>query len=443
MNNNNRRFAAAQPVLLYRFVCCAVILLHFFSSFSQCAVAPAFPGCTPAGSTPLTDGAVINAGTTMTFSGTATYANVTVNGGRLIVCGNLSITNFTVNSGVIWVNTGATLNYNGGGALVLGSGTSYYNWGTSLFAGHVLLNANVTVINDWYFATPFNYIVVQGLNAWMVNNYRVDCGGFMAWIPSSPACLCLGGNSWTTGNYFYNRTSNSVVVPSGSACLNIRQYASNDYPVSPNPGLSVCVPSGISYSGLPNWGSATVNTGCNGCLVTLPIELLSFDGRIDGEAALLEWVTMSETNNCRFFVERSQDAVNYNSVGTVNGAVNSTSMLSYRLEDPTIAPGQVYYYRLRQQDCDGHESYSSVISLEYSAENQNMEFIEHNSGNGDVQLMNTERISEITVYAASGQLVMHSGKESSVDLSGLSPGIFLLKIVTTSGKIKTYTIQKL
>jgi hypothetical protein len=203
------------------------------------------------------------------------------------------------------------------------------------------------------------------------------------------------------------------------------------------------VPSGISYSGIPNWGSATVNNACTGCLVALPIELLFFDGRIEDGKAVLDWVTMSETNNCRFYVERSVDGVNYSTAGIVNGAVNSTTQLSYQLVDPAILPGQVYYYRLRQEDCDGHDSYSSVVSLEYSLENEDPEFIASNSGNGDVQLMNVDRISEITVYAASGQQVKKSRRESGIDLSGLSPGIFLVKISTTAGKVKTYTIQKL
>jgi hypothetical protein len=418
----------------------ACLFIFIRSAFSQCAVAPAFPGCSPAGSTPLVNGAVISSGSTMVFTGAATYANVTVDGGTLIVCGSLNITNFTVNSGTIYVNTGATLNYNGGGALVLGANTNYYNSGTSLFSGHVILNANTLVVNDFIFSTPFNYLVIQGLNAIMVNNYNLTCGGIMAWIPSSPSCLCLGGNSWTTVNYFYNRTANSIVVPSGNACLNVRQYADNTQPVTATSSLYVCVPSGISYSGAPNWGSATLNTNCNACLVTLPVELLLFEGVNEDDMNRISWSTASEENSCNFQLQRSADGVTFLPLENIAAAGYSYSQLDYESLDHGIADAEVYYYRLKQEDCNGDYTYSRVISLQHTE--QNIGFVSSGSTGDYFGISDMSSVAEVSLMNSLGQVLSAQCIDGKFDLSAYGSGVYFIKVLDRAGKIYVYKVIK-
>lgn len=427
----------------FRLLVCIVSLSLFSNLHSQCLITPAFPGCTPASSVALTDGATINSGTTMTVNGTFSYSNFTLNGGVLIVCGNLTISAMTVNSGTIFVNSGATLNCNGGGAVVFGSGTNYYNNGTSAFSGHVILNSNVNIINNGNFSSPFNYIVIQGLNATIVNNNILTSGGFMAWIPSSPGCLCLGPSSMTTTNFFYNRTTNSVRVPTPYACLNVRQFASNDNLVTADTGLIVCVPSTISYSGIPNWGSAYVGINCTGCIAALPIELVSFDGYIYNENAYLNWSTMSETNNCLFDVERSTDAYTFTTIGSVSGAIHSTSLLNYQLIDNHIDPNEIYYYKLKQTDCDGNFWYSQMISLSFSNQSIVPEFIINNITYSDLPVINSELVESIRIYNPLGQVLKTLGATDKIELSSFINGIYLIRIASKYGDIKTYKVLKL
>lgn len=114
----------------------------------------------------------------------------------------------------------------------------------------------------------------------------------------------------------------------------------------------------ISIGGVNVWtaGDGTV-TGPQ----TLPIELISFTAKPLSTKIILEWSTASEIHNDYFTVEHSTDAFNFEVLGNVDGAGNSTAVLSYSLEDLSPETG-VNYYRLKQTDYDNHSTFSEIIS---------------------------------------------------------------------------------
>jgi hypothetical protein len=108
----------------------------------------------------------------------------------------------------------------------------------------------------------------------------------------------------------------------------------------------------------------TFGSGSSG-VNPLPIELLSFNAVFNGTTTDISWQTASEINNNYFTVERSIDGINFTTLSTIpskalNG--NSTSTLSYALNDPNTVSG-VYYYRLKQTDFDFKYSYSNVVAV--------------------------------------------------------------------------------
>ncbi|MBS1745238.1 MAG: fibronectin type III domain-containing protein [Bacteroidetes bacterium] len=97
----------------------------------------------------------------------------------------------------------------------------------------------------------------------------------------------------------------------------------------------------------------------------LPVTFISFDGRINGDEALLTWSTVNEINNKGYEVQRSYDGENFNPIGFVNGDGNSSAVNNYSYTDVKVISGS-NYYRLKQIDNDGRFNYSSVIKLDYS-----------------------------------------------------------------------------
>jgi hypothetical protein len=96
----------------------------------------------------------------------------------------------------------------------------------------------------------------------------------------------------------------------------------------------------------------------------LPVELLAFNGELVKNEVSLTWKTASEENNMGFEIQRSFDAANFERIGFVyskeNG--NSRAELAYDYKDgQLIHPTQ--YYRLRQLDFDGSETFSNVVAI--------------------------------------------------------------------------------
>lgn len=101
----------------------------------------------------------------------------------------------------------------------------------------------------------------------------------------------------------------------------------------------------------------------NASVTTLPIELVSFIGKINGKNNELNWETATEINNDFFTIEKTNDGTTFEIVGIQNGAGNSTSYLNYSLMDYDVR-NSINYYRLKQTDFDGKFTFSELISID-------------------------------------------------------------------------------
>ena len=97
---------------------------------------------------------------------------------------------------------------------------------------------------------------------------------------------------------------------------------------------------------------------------TIPVELTSFSGLLNGSSVALDWHVASEINNAGFQVERSTSPTSgFERIGFVAG--NGTSgAANYSFTDLNPVSGQLLYYRLKQIDFDGTFEYSDVIEVE-------------------------------------------------------------------------------
>ena len=105
---------------------------------------------------------------------------------------------------------------------------------------------------------------------------------------------------------------------------------------------------------------------------TLPIELLRFTAVAKDTYVQIDWLTATEINNDYFNVERSADGLNFNSMSKINGAGNSTEVLSYSSVDERPLDG-ISYYRLKQTDYDGETSYSNIEAVAFNKRNNSVE----------------------------------------------------------------------
>jgi len=140
----------------------------------------------------------------------------------------------------------------------------------------------------------------------------------------------------------------------------------------------------IEIAGSPYWTAGDGNVSgsaifCQSC--ALPIELISFNANLFSGLVEVDWATATETDNDFFEIQRSGDGLNWEVIEVVDGAENSSSLISYAIEDRAPLLG-LSYYRLKQVDMNGAFSYSDtrVISNGEFFTNQQMLILQTGSG---------------------------------------------------------------
>lgn len=108
---------------------------------------------------------------------------------------------------------------------------------------------------------------------------------------------------------------------------------------------------------------------------TLPIDLLFFKGKlIENNQVYLEWVTLTETNNDYFTIEKSIDGFIFHKLVNVPGNGNTNKYIHYTyIDSDTYQP--ITYYKLRQTDYDGQFSYSDIVAIKFDSYVDNKNYI--------------------------------------------------------------------
>jgi hypothetical protein len=98
------------------------------------------------------------------------------------------------------------------------------------------------------------------------------------------------------------------------------------------------------------------------CVNTLPLELLSFEGRTESNFNEISWVTAREMTASTYGLQRSEDGINFETIHQIVVEQNTDQVKHYRFEDINYTP--LSYYRLLHLDQSEASSFSKIIALE-------------------------------------------------------------------------------
>ena len=153
---------------------------------------------------------------------------------------------------------------------------------------------------------------------------------------------------------------------------------------------------------------------------------------------MLTWSTSQENNSKYFTVEKSSDGINYNFLGKLNGAGNSSVNRNYQLPDHTPFNG-TNFYRLSQTDMDGNAHNYGIKSVNYKVSSSFTANIVNN-GQGQISVA-VKTAMPAAIYLKVVDLL---GKEIlsesfSVNSGGavknlhLSPGVYIIVLINDGG----------
>jgi hypothetical protein len=167
---------------------------------------------------------------------------------------------------------------------------------------------------------------------------------------------------------------------------------------------------------------------------TLPIELTSFSAKKNKERVNLNWQTATEPNNDFFTIERSANALDWESIAQIKGAGNSNVQLSYNAIDKNPLKG-ISYYRLKQTDFDGAYTYSKVMAVNRDEKLETPISVYPNPATNRIQISaNQSSMNEIHIFNMLGQeftavvSISQSGESQfAMDISSLPIGVYIIR----------------
>ncbi len=119
----------------------------------------------------------------------------------------------------------------------------------------------------------------------------------------------------------------------------------------------------IGFEGVSQWGNvAGVDNIKIYPYVALPVTIVNFDAKRNGNVNNLSWVTSQESNANKFIVERSTDGRNFNEIGFVVANGNSNTAKNYRFVDNAPSKGN-NYYRLKLLSNDNSFKFSEIKNV--------------------------------------------------------------------------------
>lgn len=187
----------------------------------------------------------------------------------------------------------------------------------------------------------------------------------------------------------------------------------------------------------------------------LPVSLTAFSATAAGVNANLAWTTATEKNSAGFDVQVSPTGTSYRKIGFVaSKSPNSQQQQNYTYVDTEAGKTGTRYYRLRQVDLDGTESFSPVRTVTFSGNalaattsaypNPFTSYVDLNI---DAATAGTAPV-RVQLLDMTGRIVreqMISVENASLRLNaldGLNSGLYLAKVSLPNGATQTLRIQK-
>ncbi len=161
---------------------------------------------------------------------------------------------------------------------------------------------------------------------------------------------------------------------------------------------------------------------------TLPIKLLSFEGKPDGNTIKLEWATASEENNNYFLIEKSNNAFDWIPLTIVEGNGNSNQIVNYSFTDTEPYTG-INYYQLVSHDFNGDTHTSPIVAV---LMNETLAYFTFDGSEISV-FGNFENKTTLEIFDATGILVysnnINPGQRSlKINDLNIPSGIYFIKL---------------
>ncbi|MDQ6479265.1 T9SS type A sorting domain-containing protein [Dyadobacter sp. LHD-138] len=165
----------------------------------------------------------------------------------------------------------------------------------------------------------------------------------------------------------------------------------------------------------------------------LPVTLISFDaGKVENQI-LLKWITNFESNSDYFEIQKSADARNWEVIGNLSAAQESSSQQNYAFTDARPFAGE-NLYRLKMVDRDGTFAFSRIRSL--SNDGKNGVVLYPNPVSERLYIRSDAgKVESVKMTNALGQMVLEFNNipADGISLEHLATGVYVIQVKKVDG----------
>jgi hypothetical protein len=186
----------------------------------------------------------------------------------------------------------------------------------------------------------------------------------------------------------------------------------------------------VGYTIVYNSNNVTLRFG-----TPLPVSLINFKASAVENAIQLKWQTAYEENNVGFYIERSVNSRDWQSLSFIAGHGTSFIVEDYSYNDMNPLPG-VNYYRLKQLDLDGNYKYSAIVSA--NAKTSDRLVLNPNPAKGKLYFL-LPQTGRILIFNANGQTILSKelNHNQNIDLPNLNSGEYIIQLHGKDGSIQS------
>jgi len=193
--------------------------------------------------------------------------------------------------------------------------------------------------------------------------------------------------------------------------------------------------------------------GAGVCLVytytrrILPVTLSSFTAKAKvsetAKSVDLNWATTAESNSGEFIVERSTNAKEWRTAGSVAASFSSETEKKYYFNDDQPVSG-VGYYRLKMVDKDATYAYSRIVKVQFEGKNDVVS-VYPNPVAEQLFVKDAENldIKELSIFNTMGKTIYKTTSvtaDKGINVKDFAAGMYVVRIEKNDGTYKTQKV---
>ncbi len=178
----------------------------------------------------------------------------------------------------------------------------------------------------------------------------------------------------------------------------------------------------------------------------LPVTMVEYTAKIDGNKAKLQWQTASEQDNAKFVVYRSNDGQVFKEMGERLGAGTSTTVNSYSLYDHQPLKG-TNYYQLIQVDRNGKTTDLGIRTVNFNLQPFDVKLYPNPTDDAIHVLFGNGNFTSIKLIDVNGQILQHIKLDQletnkKISLIDYPSGVYFLQLTGRDGTATKKVLKK-